>query len=108
MHDGLKIIQLPGNYYGRGVTLIGWMRRISGDEWELMPGARVIWRKSGDFNHGGLDNLAANGLGKDYDASEPAKGAEHINRLLIRRARPADEKAWVKHCPKPKGWVDRG
>lgn len=85
-------------------SLVGWMRRVAGDEWELLPGARTVWRQSGQRNPIGLDVLASSGPGRDYAMSEPTAGSEHIHRLIIRRARPADEKAWAKHCPMPKDW----
>jgi hypothetical protein len=34
------------------------------------------------------------------------EGVEEIHRLVIRRSRPASEATWIKHCPKPAGWID--
>jgi hypothetical protein len=97
---------VAGGYYGRSVTFVGWLRRIGGDEYELVPGHITVWRKSGSFDFNGLDTLAAEGLGKDYSASEPSKGIEQIHRLLVRRPKPCVEASWKKQVPKPKGWRD--
>ncbi len=106
MHDGIKIVQVPGNFYGRGVTMVGWMRRVGGDEWELLPGARVIYRQSGNYSYTGLDDLAAKGPGKSYGLAEPTLAGEHVHRLLIRRSKPATWAGWLDLCPKPKDWSD--
>ena len=104
MHDGLKIIQIPGSYGYWATTLVGWMRRVSGDEWELLPGARVLWRQRGSRAPNGLDIIATKGPGEEYGMSDPTAGSEEIHRLIIRRSRPANEKVWAEYCPRPKGW----
>jgi hypothetical protein len=101
MSPGLKIFQVAGSYYGYGVTRVGWLRRVSGDEWEVLPGARTILRTGVPRP---LDSLASDGPKKDHSLSDPSKGIEEIHRLTIRRSMPADLKAWAKHCPTPKGW----
>lgn len=106
MRVGLTILQVTGGYYGRAVTMVGWMRQVSGDEFEMLPGNVTVWRKTGEFDPNGLDTLAANGPGKDYSTSEPSKTVEQLHRLLVRRPKPCDEKAWAKVLPKPKGWAD--
>lgn len=100
MRDGIKIIQLPGRY-GYSVTRVGWLRRVSGDEWVLLAGAISLGRTSGERT---VDELASDGPGKDHKLWPPSKGAEEIHRLVIRRSLVADEKAWAKHCPRPKDW----
>jgi hypothetical protein len=106
MRNGLKIIAfLPGRY-GYGLTRVGWVRRISGDEFEIL-GGRTIWRKSGQFQMGGLNKLAADGLGKDYEATDPDAMPEELHRLLVRRSLPANEEKRAKLCPRPKGWVEQ-
>lgn len=102
MRDGLKVLQLPGRY-GYSVTKVGWIRRAGGDEWELLPGSVSVFRTQGRAT---LDQLASRGLGDDHGATEPAKLGEDLHRLVIRRSLPADEKAWLKLVPKPKGWKD--
>jgi len=99
MREGLKIVKLPGGYYGRSVTRVGWLRRVSGDEWELLPGARSVWRTGGAMTP--LDQLAAHGPGDNHQVSDPQAGIEEIHRLLLRRCLPADESAWAAHCPRP-------
>ena len=106
MRNGLKIIAyLPGRY-GYGLTRVGWLRRVNGDEYELL-GARTIWRAKGNFQMGGLNKLAAEGLGKDYEASDADTMPEELHRLLIRRSLSANEEAWAEHCPRPKDWTER-
>ena len=105
MKEGLKIMQFAGGRYGWNVTRVGWLKRIAGDEYQLL-GGRTIWRKIGNYNAGGLTNLANDGLGREYDISAADKFGEDVHRLLIRRSLPANEKAWAEHCPKPKDWRD--
>jgi hypothetical protein len=102
MRNGLKIIQVPGRY-GWSVTRICWMRRISGDEYETLPGSRTIVRTG---NQRTLASLASDGPKTDHTLSDPDGGTEEIHRLLIRRSLPANEKVWAKHCPRPKNWQD--
>lgn len=103
MRNGLKIIQVPGGYGYWAVTRIGWLRRVSGDEWVLLPGARSIIRTQGARN---LDSLASDGPKKDHTLSDASVGPEEVHRLIIRRALPADEKTWAKLCPRPDGWTE--
>ena len=105
MENGLKVIVLPGAYYGYAVTKVGWIRRVAGDEWEVLPGAVILYRTGEQRT---FEHLAAKGPGKDYKVyGEPAEAAEHIHRLLVRRIFPADESAWRKVCPRPQGWSDK-
>lgn len=102
MTNGLKILQLPGRYAGYSVTLVGWLRRVNGDEWALLPGARAI-RLIGEPQ--GLGWLAANGIGNHYEfIGQPSGAIEHVHRLVIRRALEADETKYADDCPRPKDW----
>ncbi len=101
MHDGLKIITLPGGYYGRSITRVGWLRRVGGDEWELLGGRTIVRTESPRV--GGLEILASSGP-KGYKLGEASKTVEHIHRLIIRRSIVADPKVWNKDCPQPKDW----
>ncbi len=107
MRTGLTILQVTGGYYGRAVTLVGWVRRVGGDEFEMLPGHITVWRESGAYNQNGLDVLAAKGPVSGYKVSEPAETPEQLHRLLVRRPKPANEKAWAKILPKPKGWQEQ-
>lgn len=102
MRDGLKVIQLTGAYYGYAVTFVGWVRRVAGDEYELCAGARMALRKSSS-EPATLDRLANEGK-KHYTLADATLGPEEINRLLVRRCIPADEKVWAKDCPCPADW----
>ena len=106
MREGLKVVQVTGAYYGYAVTRVGWLRRVDGDEYELLPGAVTVMR-TGEHNLAGIDLLASEGPGQRYQCSEPAKASEEIHRLLVRRSVPANEKAWAKVVPRPKDWAER-
>lgn len=106
MREGLNLVQVTGAYYGYAVTLVGWLRRVSGDEWELSPGYVTVMR-TGERDLGGLDKLASTGPAKRYTTSEPATLPESIHRLLVRRCKPCDEKAWAKLVPRPSNWEAR-
>jgi len=101
MRPGLKIIQVPGRYYA--ATLVGWVYRVHGDEYEIAAGAFPVAHKNGQPWRG-LGWLAANGLGQDYQASgEPSEAVEEVNRVLVRRSLRANSKNWPE-CPRPKNW----
>lgn len=100
MRPGLKLIKQPGYY---GPTRIGWVRRIQGDEYEMLPGWRTVWRTSGNRL---LEHLAADGPGKDHALGEPSKVPNELNRHLIWASMPADEEAWRKFVPMPSNWHD--
>jgi hypothetical protein len=100
MRDGLKIVVTPGSYWA--LTQIGWLRRLDGDEYELV-GARTLRRVGAQVP---LAQLAAEGPGDSIKVQPTAVEPEEIHRLLIRRSIPASESAWAKWCPKPAGWGD--
>jgi hypothetical protein len=102
MTDGLKIIRVPGGRYGYPVTLVGWMRRVAGDEWEIV-GARVMIR-TGAPRASGLARAASHGPEQHYTLSESADGPEELHRLLIKRVWPCIREAWERECPRP-GWA---
>ncbi len=102
MKQGLKLIQVAGRY-GYAVTLVGWLRRVAGDEFELVPGHVTVAHTG---NRRTLDDLAANGLKGDHVASAPAKMPEELHRLLVRRVKPASVEAWSKVCPRPAKWTE--
>jgi hypothetical protein len=99
MREGLKLIQLPGRY-GYSVTLVGWLRRVAGDEYEMLPGHVSVVRTSGRRI---LDELAIDGP-KDDHRCTPCRGVEEVHRLIVRRPKPADEKAWAAYVKKPEDW----
>lgn len=104
MEHGLCLVQIAITYY-RAITIVGWARRKSGDEWELVPGARIITRAKGQYDWNGFDNLAANGPGKDYRCHPAMKMPEPLHRLIVKRCKPANTEAWSEYCPMPKGWA---
>jgi hypothetical protein len=98
MRSGLKVIVTPGNYWA--LTQIGWLRRVDGDEYELV-GARSL-RRIGEQVP--LATLAAKGPGKTIQVQPASEQPEELHRLTIRRCIPANEAAWAKECPRPKDW----
>lgn len=103
MRDGLKIVQLPGGY-GYSVTRVGWLRRVSGDDYELVNGRTMA--REGAYSIDGITKAAAKGP-NGYKLSVPDEMPEELHRLLIRRAVPANAKAWAEACPMPKDWSER-
>jgi len=102
MTNGLKIIQVPGRW-GYSVARVGWLRRVSGDEYVLLPGARTIMRTGTPRT---IDSLASDGPGNDHILTAPSKATEEVHRLVIRRSVRADEQTWAAHCPRPEDWVE--
>ena len=101
MREGLMLVKLPGYY---GPTKICWMVRKRGDEWEILPGSRLVTRTDGQRL---LEELAADGPREDHRVWPASKLGEPIHRLVPWRMLYADEKAWAKDCPRPDGWVER-
>jgi len=106
MREGLSIITIRDGCRKRSptgwVAYVGWLRRASGDEWELLPGARSVWRTGEAMPL--LDQLAMHGLDDDHRVSDPQAGIG-IHRLLIHYYLPANEAAWAAHCPRPPRWT---
>lgn len=101
MKEGLKVVTIPGSY-GYNLARVGWLKRITADEYEL-HGARTIIRE-GAWSPEGLNQLAAEGPTKKYRLGKPDKLPEEVHRLTMRRCLPCDETAWEKECPRPKDW----
>lgn len=105
MNPGLYLIQIPvTNYYA--VTVVGWLRRLHGDEYELAPGARVVTRIRGAADWNGIALLAEEGPGQRYKLHEPMKTSEPLHRLTMRRPKPCIESPWLQHVPRPSDWVE--
>lgn len=102
MEPGLYIFQIAITYY-RAVTLIGWLRRKHGDEYELVE-PRVITRIRGTHSWNGIQMLADAGPGKDYKVYPPGEKPRPMHRLLMPIPAQANEKAWAKDAPRPKNW----
>lgn len=100
MRDGLKLLVTPGSYWG--LTQIGWLRHLEGDEYEFI-GCRTLRRVGQQVP---LAKLADEGPDRTIELQPAAAKPEEIHRLLIRRSLPANEEAWKKHCPKPKDWEE--
>ena len=98
MRDGLAIVVVAGGW--RALTRVGWLRRVEGDEWELV-GARSV-RTVGRYVP--LAELATIGPVKDVSLQQEAAEPEPIHRLLMRRVLYCDVAKWAKEVPRPKGW----
>ena len=75
---------------------------MNGDEYDLID-ARVM-KRTGAPRIDGLQIAAEKGPGENYSLGAPGKTGEEPHRLLLLRAIRCNEKAWAKHCPKPKDW----
>lgn len=99
MRDGLVILRTPG-YYG-GPTRVGWLRRVGGDNYVLLPGFRSVSRTSGNRE---LPELAGEGPGRDHKLGKPSPVEEDVQGILVWRCLRADEAAWAATIPKPADW----
>jgi hypothetical protein len=79
------------------------VRHVGGDELEI-HGQCTVLRTGQPVS---LADLAVDGPGSGHTVSKPSRTIEQVHRLAIRRPIVAVEKAWAKHCPKPKDWVER-
>lgn len=104
MIKGLKILQFAGGYYGRSVTVVGWLKPIGGDEYLLVNGCTII--RNGQWELGAIGRIAKEGPGDTHRCSAPSTSDEEVHRLLVRRSWQADEQVWSVACPKPAGWDD--
>jgi hypothetical protein len=105
VEPGLYLVIIAATYY-RAVTIVGWLRRVHGDEYELAPGARVVTRIRGEADWNGLAKLAEEGPGKRYKLHDPMKTPELLHRFMMKRPKPCIESAWVEHIPKPSDWKE--
>ena len=98
MRNGLAIVVVAGGW--RALTRVGWLRRVEGDEWELV-GCRSV-RTVGRYVP--LAELATIGPVKDVSLQQEAAEPEPVHRLLMRRVLYCDVAKWAKEVPRPKGW----
>jgi hypothetical protein len=108
MKEGLLLVKFAG-WYGRGLVRVGWVRRVSGDEYEMLPGAVSVWRRGAPLTP--LDQLAALGPKKHkHHAVDPSLVVEPLHRWSGVRVLYCHEAAWATDCPslvRPAGWVER-
>ena len=104
MHAGLTVLVSQGTYYG--LIRVGWLRRVEGDEWELV-GARVLVRASGWRTSDGylaLSEAAAQGPGTAWTLLPASAEPEPVWRGHMLRPIVADAEAWAVECPRPPEW----
>lgn len=104
MRNCLMVVQVPGLYYR--VTMIGWVRRIKGDEYDILPGARTIIRNR-NASPRTIASLASAGPQDDHTLSTPSDGVEFAHRFGLFRPTPANHEAWIAHCPMPTDWNEK-
>lgn len=108
MREGLKLIKLPGYY---GPVRVGWLRRIDGDNYELLPGSVLVIRTSGSR---ALAELAADGPVdrsgehtnrpvQDHKLTDKAGTAHDVNEFRVWQAIDCGD-AWREFVPQPKEW----
>lgn len=106
MRPGLLMIKYLG-WYGRGLVRVGWVRRVDGDELELMLGAVSVWRRGAPITP--LDVLAAHGpKAHRHSAESPSLVIEPLHRWSGFRWLYCNEEAWAEDCPslvRPKDWT---
>jgi hypothetical protein len=99
VNHGLYIVSVPsGGYYP--YTIVGWVRRVEGDEWEAV-GARIIRRYGPSVS---LTTLAEKGPQEGTELLPASHLPRPVHRLHMGLPLKCDVKAWAKDCPKPKGW----
>lgn len=107
MREGLVFMVSPGAW--RILCRVGWLRRVEGDEWELVNCRSVI--RTGGYDSDGLQKLAqCRGEIKNHTLGLISKIAEPIHRLQMIRPLPIpreDWESWEAHCPKPKDWEEK-
>ena len=104
MREGLTVLVSQGTYYG--LVRVGWLRRVDGDEWELV-GARVMVRASGWRTADGyvaLSDAAAKGPGSAWTLLPASVEPEPVWRGHMLRPIVANPEAWKSQVPRPKGW----
>ena len=97
MREGLKLIKLPGYY---GPVRVGWLRRIDGDNYELLAGSVLVIRTNGSR---ALAELAADGPLKDHKLTDKAGTAHDVNEFRVWQAIDCGD-AWREFVPQPKEW----
>lgn len=107
MREGLMLMVSRGSYWG--LTRLGWLRRVEGDEFEIVNCRTVL--RTGAWDPEGLQVLVqSKGKFSNHRLGLMAKVPEPIHRLQMIRPMMIpleDVGAWEKHCPKPKDWVDQ-
>lgn len=98
MREGLMLLKLPGYY---GPVRVGWLKRISGDNYELLPGSVLLVRTKGTRK---LAELAAKGPLDDHKCEDRAETSLDVNEFRVWQPWQCNEEAWKEHCPRPKDW----
>lgn len=99
MREGLVLLKLPGYY---GPVRVGWLRRLEGDNYELLPGSVLVVRTSGNRK---LAEIAAAGPKSDHRCEDRAETSMDVNEFRVWQCWQANEKAWAAECPHPTGWA---
>lgn len=105
MKPGLYLFGVPS---GGSVCVlrVGWLRKVKDgdfDEYECLN--QVAPRRNGDYTTA-LTDAALKGPPKNWNILDPFPTPCPTLRIHIFHPLPCDEKAWSKHCPKPKDWEE--
>jgi hypothetical protein len=95
---GLYLFATPSG--GRAVLRVGWIRRVDGDEYEVV-GQRTP--KRGEYNTMPSD-AAAKGPPRAWTFTDAHPTPCPLTRYHIHHPWPCDERAWATVCPRPEGW----
>jgi hypothetical protein len=96
MEEGLKVVSVISGYVP--YVFVGWLRRIDGDEYELVN-ARVIRRFGDGYS---IAELALKGPKLGPGATQLLPPAtETVHRLMMSRCIAANVEAWKAACPAP-------
>lgn len=99
MRNGFYIWGQPS---GSVVVLrIGWVRRISGDEYEAL--SMVTPKRAGDYQTM-LADLAIDGPPKAWTFTRALPRPSPLNRFHVLGPVSLDPAQWTKISPKPKDW----
>lgn len=103
MREGLAVIVVPGSRYGYSLTRIGWLKRVTGDEWEIEQ-SRVLMRRSWSAERQPFRDVAESkgSLKTGHFLDPSSKVPESLHRLQVTRVcmvPPEDYSFWVGLFP---------
>lgn len=103
MREGLAIVVSPsaGTYYG--VSRVGWLHRIEGDEWEICS-CRIL-QTTGEYV--AFAKMADVGPDDNTKLGVISKFPEPIHRSDFVRTVYCTVENWLRHCPKPDGMAEK-
>ena len=98
MKPGLYLFATPSG--GRAVLRVGWIRRVEGDEYEVVSQRTP---KRSEYTTMPSE-AAAKGPPSAWKFTDPHPLPCPLTRYHIHHPWPCNEKAWAKVCPRPEGF----